>query len=156
LIQPARRRSAERAARAQDVFDRLIVVAAGLAITGVALQLVKAEPLHAIGLVVAGLSWLIFAADAAVMLSVSPDAAAWARGHRLDLALLAVTFPLWPVLLHDLLLLELTPALTLFEAAKLAKLAKAAGAVHIRARDRMVAVVVLGAAVGVGALVVFG
>ncbi len=155
MTDPTSRRSVERAGRAQDLFDRLIVVTAGLAIGGVALQLVKTGPAHTIGVIAAGLSWLIFAADALVMLRVSPNPASWARGHLLDLSLLAVTFPLWPLLLHRLLVLELAPAFTLLEAAKLAKLVKAAGAVHLRARGRFIAGVVLAAALGVGALVIW-
>ena len=46
--------------------------------------------------------------------------------------MLGATFPLWPLLAHRLLVLELLPALTLLEVAKLAKLAKVARAVRAR------------------------
>ena len=140
-----------RVERAQDRFDRLVVVAAGLAILGVGLQLTGSGGVHSVGVGLAGLSWAIFAADATVMISISPAPLDWARGHRLELVLLVVTFPAWPLLLHRLLLLELTPALTVLEAAKLAKLVKAASAVHVRGRGPVLAgfVIVLAAAVGV-------
>ena len=43
---------------------------------------------------------------------------------------MVTTFPLWPLLAGQLLLLELLPALTVLESSKLAKLAKAARAVR--------------------------
>lgn len=125
------RRSQSAAARWQDRFDQVILAAAATAVLGVALQTGAATgPVHTIGLVAAWLAWFAFAADAVVMLSVSPDPRRWARGHAFDLALMVLTCPLWPILLHRLLLLELLPALTVLEAAKLAKLVKVAYALR--------------------------
>jgi hypothetical protein len=149
----------------QDRFDRLVLATAIVAIVGVALQtLARHGPLHVLGLIAAGLSWLVFALDAIVMLSVSPSPARWARGHGLELTLLVLTCPLWPVLLYRLLLLELLPALTVLEAAKLAKLAKVVYALRPNRRSRRAgttpgrgrldAAIVLIAAVAVAVVVV--
>jgi voltage-gated potassium channel len=152
------RRSQATAARWQDRFDRVILVAAASAVVGVALQTMAANgPVHAIGLVMAWLAWLGFAIDAVVMLSVSPRPALWARGHAFDLALVVLTCPLWPILLTRLLLLELLPALTVLEAAKLAKLAKVAYALRRHRGSatlgRVIAVIVLVAAASIAVFV---
>lgn len=109
------------------------------------------------GLGAAWLAWLGFTADATVMLSVSPRPGQWARGHLFDLALVILTCPIWPILLHRLLLLELTPALTVLEAAKLAKLVKVAYALRRHqgspSRGRITAAILLIAAAVVAALV---
>lgn len=153
----ADRRSDARADRWQDRLDGLIVVAAALAVAGVALQTLAGGLLKAIGVAFTTVSWLVFLLDAGVMLTLSPSPARWARGHAFELVVLVATFPLWPLLAYRLLLLELLPALTLLEVAKLAKLAKVARAVRARSGDgvaRVVTSLVLAAAVGTGWLVV--
>jgi hypothetical protein len=119
-------RSPAAAHRWQRRFDGWIAAAAILAIVGVALQVwAHHGPLHVAGLTLTSASWLIFGLDTAVMVRVSVDPWRWARGHRFELVLLVLTCPLWPVLFYRLLVLELLPALTVLEAAKLAKLVKA-------------------------------
>jgi hypothetical protein len=153
-------RSVVRAGRMQDRLDRLVLVAAVVAIVGVALQtIVSSGPGHDIGLACAALSWLAFVVDVGAMLAVSPRPNGWLATHRLELALLVFTCPLWPVLFYNLLWLELLPALTVLQAAKLAKLIKVGLAVCGRrgapARVRpVVAAVVLTAAVVVGGAVI--
>lgn len=153
-------RPAVRAASAQDRLDWLVLVAVVVAIVGVALQTVAEHGLgHDIGLACATLSWLAFVLDVGVMLRVSAQPENWLATHRLELALLVFTCPLWPVLFYNLLWLELLPALTVLQAAKLAKLIKVGLIVCGRrgapARVRpVVAAVVLTAAVVVGAAVV--
>jgi hypothetical protein len=152
------RRSQLAASRWQDRFDDVILAAAALAIVGVAWQTIaKTGPVHTLGLVTAWLAWLGFTADAAVMLSVSPQPGQWARGHAFDLALVVLTCPIWPILLHRLVLLELLPALTVLEAAKLAKLVKVAYALRRHrgspSRGRITAAILLVAAAGVAVFV---
>jgi voltage-gated potassium channel len=153
-----KRRSQLAAARWQDRFDRVVLATALTAIVGVALQTAEESgPVHILGLVAAWVAWLGFALDATVMLSVSPQPGRWARGHAFELALVVLTCPVWPLLLYRLLLLELLPALTVLEAAKLAKLVKVAYALR-RHRDsgaggRSAAAVLLVAAVGVAVFV---
>jgi hypothetical protein len=157
MITPPRARST--ADRWQDRLDQLIVATAVTAIVGVALQtLAKHGPLHILGLIAAIAAWLVFATDASVMLTVSPEPGRWARGHVFELVLLVVTCPLWPVLFYRLLVLELLPALTVLEVAKLAKLVKVAYALR-RGRGNpgrgwIEVVVVLLAAMAVGLLVI--
>ncbi|MGD9694210.1 MAG: hypothetical protein AB7V42_00930 [Thermoleophilia bacterium] len=47
--------------------------------------------------------WLVFLAEAVIMLSVVADRRAWARGHLFGLAILAATFPLLTHILEGLL-----------------------------------------------------
>jgi hypothetical protein len=153
-----RLRSQLAAAQWQDRFDRIVLVTAATAIAGVALQTIaKTGPVHILGLVAAWLAWLGFAADAAVMLSVSPQPGRWARGHLFELVLVVLTCPIWPIVLYRLLLLELLPALTVLEAAKLAKLVKVAYALRRHrgspGRGRFAAAFLLVAAVAVAVFV---
>jgi hypothetical protein len=153
-------RSATLAASWQDRLDRLVLAAGVVAIVGVALQTGDKSGLgHDIGLACAVLSWLAFALDVGVMISLSPRPGQWLRSHRLELVLLVLTCPLWAVLLYDLLWLELLPALTVLDAAKLAKLFKVGLTASSRrgapARIRGVAAaVVLAAAVVVAVQVI--
>jgi hypothetical protein len=130
-------------------------------VAGVALQTAAhSGPVNVVGVVLAAISWLVFTADAAVMVWISPHPARWAREHRFDLLLLFATFPLWPFLLERLLVLELLPALTVLEAAKLAKLAKVSRVLRQRASGqqagRVVAAVVLLAAAILAIVVLTG
>jgi len=143
---PARTREA--ADRWQGRLDEVILATAVLAILGVALQTAaKHGPVHAVGLIAAILAWMVFVADAAVMLTVSPEPYRWARGHAFELVLLPLTCPLWPILVPRLLALELLPAFTVLEAAKFAKLAKVT--YRLRRSGRVARTVIL-----IGALVV--
>jgi hypothetical protein len=147
--------------RWQNRFDSLILTTVVLALAGVALQVgFHHGPWHGVGVGVASLSWLVFAADAVVMLTVSPDPVQWIRGHTFDLLLLLLTFPLWPLLIQRLLLLELLPAFTVLEVTKLAKLTKVIRALRHRPAGRgsriVAAVVVVATAVVGMTVLVYG
>ncbi|HEY2637293.1 MAG TPA: hypothetical protein VGI54_07900 [Solirubrobacteraceae bacterium] len=90
-------------------------------------------PAKDVGYALAWVVWIVFAAEAAIMLTVTPERGAWARHHWLELAVLVVAWPLWAKAAHDLLELELLPVVTLLQAAKLAKLAKAVRVLRRRA-----------------------
>ncbi len=131
------------------------MIAAPIAVVAVALQTGHGTT-KVIGVVLMWGVWLVFALQAAVMLSVSPIPAAWARGHAFDLAVLVLTWPLWALAAKDVLVIELAPAFTVLEATKLVKLMKVARAAHVRASDptgRAIAAVVLVGAVAVAVLV---
>lgn len=135
-----------------------MLVAAVTAVLGVALQsLHPSDAAHLLGFGLSTVSWLVFAADAVVMLAVTPQPAQWAWSHGFELIVLVVACPLWPVLFHDLLVLQLSPALTVLEATKLAKLVKVARAVRHRGSGqvggRLVAGIILVAALVVAVLV---
>ena len=152
-------RSEHAAARWQDLFDGVVVAAAVSAVAGVALQaLADSGPVRLLGALLVAVSWLAFLVDVLVMLAVSPQPARWARGHALELVLVVTTFPLWPLLAGQLLLLELLPALTVLETTKLAKLAKVARAVGRGGpgAGRPLAAVILSAAAGTALLLVLG
>lgn len=124
-------RDAERAARWQRRFDGWVLLAAVISVLGVALQLLPSA-WHPAGLVLSWLAWATFAAEAVLMLLVSPAPARWARSHLFDLAVIVLACPAWQLLLYDLLLAELVPALTVLETVKLAKLVKSARVVRRR------------------------
>jgi hypothetical protein len=131
------------------------VAVAPLALVGVALQTGHGHA-KLIGAALSWTVWAVFALQAAVMLSISPSPASWARGHAFDLAVLVLTWPVWALAARDILVVEVAPALTLLEATKLVKLAKVARAVHLRASGtagRAFAVGVVLAAAAVAALV---
>ena len=154
MLLPAR--SEQAAAGWQDRFDAVVVAAAVGAVTGVALQVLAGSgPVHLVGGLLVAASWLAFIVDVVVMLTVSPQPARWARGHALELVLVVTTFPLWPLLAGQLLLLDLLPALTVLESSKLAKLAKAARAVRRgrSGRGEPLAALILLSAVATGLLV---
>lgn len=127
------RRSAARAARWQDRFDEIIVAAGVAAVVAVALQTAGDPAEKDAGLALSWLVWIVFALEAAVMLRVTPSPAGWARHHRFELVVVVLVFPGWQAVAHDFLATEVLPALTLLEAAKLAKLAKAVRVVRRRA-----------------------
>ncbi len=133
-------------------------MAAAAAVVAVGLQTIgSGGPLYVLSLALAVLAWLVFVVDAVVMLAVSESRWAWARSHWFDLSLLVVTAPWVIVVAHRWLALELLPAFTVLEAAKLAKLAKIVRFLHTRGTGRLgariVAAVVLLAAIGVGIVV---
>jgi hypothetical protein len=76
--------------------------------------------------------WLVFLAEAAIMLTVASDRAAWARGHLFGLAILLATFPLLTSILEGLLAaralssLQGARVLQVLYLAKAAKLLKSA------------------------------
>ena len=149
-------RSAQAAAGWQDRFDAVVVAAAVAAVAGVALQVLAGSGTpKLVGTLLVAASWLAFLVDVVVMLAVSPQPARWARGHALELVVVFATFPLWPLVAGQLLLLELLPALTVLESSKLAKLAKVARAVRRgrSGRGGPLAALILLAAAATGLLV---
>ena len=151
-------RSQERAELWQERFDRLVVVASVLAVVGVALQTIKLSDVWPwLGMSASIASWLLCAADAAIMLTVAAEPRTWARSHAFELVVLVAACPLWPIFFYDLLVLQLTPALTVLEATKLAKLVKVARTMRPRSTGRtggrLLAAAVILSAVAVGVLV---
>src|SRR3954452_18972188 len=112
------------AGRWQGRLDTAVVVAAFAAIVSVALQTFHGAA-QDVGIALSWVVWMVFAVDIAVMLRLSPDRAAWARSHIFEITVLVVAWPLWALVAHDVLAIELLPVLSLLQAAKLAKLAKA-------------------------------
>ena len=154
VLLPAR--SAQAAAGWQDRFDAVVVAAAVTAVAGVALQVLAGSGTpKLVGVLLVTASWLAFLVDVVVMLAVSPQPARWARGHAFELVVVFTTFPLWPLVAGQLLLLELLPALTVLESSKLAKLAKVARAVRRgrSGRGGPLAALILLAAAATGLLV---
>jgi hypothetical protein len=65
--------------------------------------------------------WALFAVEAAVMLAFSPDRRGWARGHKLELAVVVLTPPVLPPGLQSLRVLRLLRLLRLAVFLKLAR-----------------------------------
>ena len=147
---------AQVAGRWQGRLDDAVVGAAFGAIVSVALQTFPGVP-HDIGVALSWMVWIVFAVDIVVMLSITPDRAAWARSHIFEITVLVLAWPLWALVAHDLLAIELLPVLSVLQAAKLAKLAKAVRILRRRAPRTTatgLAVVVLLAAAAVAVRVV--
>ncbi len=70
--------------------------------------------------------WLTFVVEVAVMLTVVADRAAWIRGHRFELLVVAVSSPVVPLALAVAPALRLLILAKLFKAMKLAKVVKLA------------------------------
>ena len=119
------------AARWQSRFDTWVLVAAVAAVLGVALQLAPAG-CHTTGLVLNWAAWSAFLAEVVVMPALSPAPGRWVRGHWFELVITVIACPAWPLVLYDLLLAELVPALTVLDTVKLAKLAKSVRVVRTR------------------------
>lgn len=68
--------------------------------------------------------WSVFAAEAAVMLTVSHDRGAWASSHRFELLIVVVSSPLVPLALAAAPALRLLFLAKLFKTLKLAKVIK--------------------------------
>jgi hypothetical protein len=147
---------ARTAGRWQSRLDTAVVTAAFGAIVSVALQTFPGVP-HDIGVALSWVVWVVFAIDIGVMLSITPDRAAWARAHTFEIAVLVLAWPLWALVAHDILAIELLPVLSVLQAAKLAKLAKAVRILRRRApitTATAVAVVLLFVAAAVAVRVV--
>lgn len=113
--------------------------------------------------------WLVFVAEAAIMLTVVHDRRAWARGHAFGLASIVATFPLLTSILEGLLAaralsgLQGARVLQVLYLAKAAKLIKSAMIVrrsgrHPRHPALLTAAALLGATalVGIGDRIVSG
>lgn len=68
--------------------------------------------------------WLLFFAEAAIMLTVSRDRLGWASGHRFELLIVVVSSPFVPLALAAAPALRLLVVAKLFKALKLAKVIK--------------------------------
>jgi hypothetical protein len=107
--------------------------------------------------------WLVFAAEAAIMLWVTRDKLAWARGHWLSLVIVAASFPLLVELAKGLLAARAVNtafAVRLLQAlyfVKLAKVAKSIWVLHHKLDGRRARLAVGGAslaAVPIGYLLI--
>jgi hypothetical protein len=142
-----------RSERWQSRFDGWVLAAAVGSVLGVALQLAPGG-WHTAGLVLTWAAWSVFAAEAVVMPVLSAAPARWVRGHWLDLLIMVVACPAWPLLFYDLLVAELVPALTVLDTVKLAKLAKSVRVVRTRLGGPAVVTVMLVVAAAVAVEVV--
>lgn len=114
-----------------------VIVAALGALPAVGLYVIAdGGPLALIAVILSWLVWLVFAAEAAIMLSVTRDKLAWAKGHWLGLVIVAASFPLLVELAKGLLAARAVN--TVFAArmlqvlyfVKVAKLAKSIWVLH--------------------------
>lgn len=93
-----------RGARWERRLRRPVLAAAWLAIPTVLLYFSSLEGwLAVLAAALAWAIWLVFLAEAAIMLAVVRDRGAWARGHVFGLAILVATFPLLTSILEGLL-----------------------------------------------------
>ena len=149
---------------------RPVLAAAWLAIPTVLLYFSSLEGwLAPLAVTLAWSIWLMFLAEAVIMLSVVRERRAWARGHVFGLVILAATFPLLTSILEGLLAaralssvqgLRMLQVLYLAKAAKLLKSAmilRASGSAP-RHPTLLTAAALLGAAalVGIGDRIVSG
>ena len=75
----------------QDRFDGLLLVAALLAVTGVALQVAHlSRATDVLGFVVASAAWVVFAVNAVVMLRVVDRRWKWVWSHVFELVVVIV------------------------------------------------------------------
>jgi hypothetical protein len=93
-----------RGARWEARLRRPVLVAALLALPTVFLYFSKLEGWVAVLAVVLAWSiWIVFVAEAAIMLAVVRDRRAWVRGHLFGLAIVVATFPALTSILEGLL-----------------------------------------------------
>ncbi len=116
---------------------RPVIAAALLALPAVGLYVVADGGWPAVvAVVLSWVVWLVFAAEAVVMLRVTRDKLAWAKGHWLSLLIVAASFPLLVELAKGLLAARAVN--TVFAArllqvlyfVKLAKVAKSIWVLH--------------------------
>lgn len=88
---------AARAQRWQDRFEWPVVVAALLTVPILVIQESDfGEPWGTVATILNWGTWLVFLAEAVVMLSVVPDRRDWVRHHAIDLAVVVITPPFAP------------------------------------------------------------
>lgn len=140
-----------------------VIIAAIGALPAVGLyMLADGGALAVIAVTLSWLVWLVFAAEAAIMLSVTRDKLGWAKGHWLGLLIVAASFPLLVELAKGLLAARATNtvlASRLLKALYLVKLAKVGKSIWVlhRSLDGRARVAVGGAslaAVPIGYLVI--
>ncbi len=116
------RRSAERAARAERLFEVPLIVAALLVLPSLAmLDPELGEPWNAIGLGLDAAIWLAFAVELVVMLLIVPSPKAWLRANPLSPVIVILSPPFAPAAFAVLRLLRLLRLLTLIRVARVAK-----------------------------------
>ena len=150
-----------RGARWERRLQKPVLAAAWLAIPTVLLYFSSLEGGVAILAVsLAWLIWLVFMAEAVIMLRVVRDRRAWARGHLFGLVVLIATFPLLTNILEGLLAARALSSIQGMRVLQVLYLAKAAklikSAMILRqtgAAPRNPALVTLAALVGAAGLV---
>ncbi|HST39205.1 MAG TPA: hypothetical protein VLK58_06840, partial [Conexibacter sp.] len=120
--------SDERDLRAERWERRLtpLVIGAAIAVMPL-LALSLARPhgaLHEVETIGHWIVWLLFFAEAAIMLTVSRDKLGWASRHRFELVVVALSSPLLPLALAAAPALRLLIVAKAFKALKLAKVIK--------------------------------
>lgn len=132
-----------RGARWEDRLHKPVVAAALLAIPAVALYVVaKSGPAAVAAVVLSWAVWLVFAAEAVIMLTVVADRRAWVRGHWLGLVIVVGSFPLLIELAKGLLAARAVSSVAVVRAlqalylVKLAKILKSVWVLHKRLEGR--------------------
>jgi hypothetical protein len=140
LIDPVRD---PRGAAWEQRLRRPVITAALLALPAVGLYVIADGGWPAVVAVVLSWAvWLVFAAEAAIMLRVTRDRLSWAKGHWLSLVIVVASFPLLVELAKGLLAARAVNtvfAARLLQAlyfVKLAKLAKSIWVLHHRLDGR--------------------
>jgi voltage-gated potassium channel len=114
---------AARAQRMQDRFEWPVVVAALLTVPILVIQESDfGEPWDVVASILNWGTWLVFLAEAAVMLSVVPDRRLWLRHHLIDLAVVVITPPFAPQAWQNGRLFRLIRLLRLVRVAALRRL----------------------------------
>lgn len=140
-----------------------VIAAAVAALPAVALYVVaKGGWVAAVAVVLSWAVWLVFAAEAAIMLWVTRDKLAWAKGHWLGLLIVAASFPLLVELAKGLLAARAVNtvfAARLLQVLYLVKLAKVAKSIwvlhhHLDGRARIAVGGASLAAIPIGYLIV--
>ena len=92
-------------------------------------------PVHTAGFALSSACWLVFVAEVAIMLTVSPTPRRWASGHRFEIAVCIIAFPGWQLVASALIAGAFLPA---FEAIKFIKIAKSLRVIRRKRRRRVV------------------
>jgi hypothetical protein len=116
-----------RGARWEARLRRPVLTAAWLAVPTVFLYFSKLEgPGAIVAVTMAWSIWLVFVAEAAIMLSVVRDRRAWIRGHVLGIVVILATFPALTQILEGLLAARAISSLQGVRVLQVLYLAKAA------------------------------
>lgn len=114
-----------RAERWERRLTPLVVGAAIAVLPLLALSLARPHgALHEVETIGHWVVWLLFFAEAAIMLTVSRDKLGWASRHRFELVVVVVSSPLLPLALAAAPALRLLVVAKAFKALKLAKVIK--------------------------------
>jgi voltage-gated potassium channel len=108
--------------RLERWFDYILMVAAVAVVPVILVEQSRAGTVAKHGAWIANWAiWATFAAEAAIMLVISADRRAWARGHKLELAVVVLTPPALPAGLQSLRVLRLLRLLRLAVVVKLSR-----------------------------------